>query len=169
MSPPLRARVTYHTAGPQTETPFAAENLSAPLAFASCSAPLDDVQAAGAVDQVHEAAAVVADVVAAGAGGAVRNRRDEAGDLARSVRLADVHDPEAVGEPGHRDLGPAHFLGRLVAAGELGLRRAVDAVDLEARERRWPRLVGDVHEPEERRRGVLGEAQHVLVRDQHDR
>src|SRR5229473_8376194 len=81
MSPPLRARVTYHTAGPQTETPFAAENLSAPLAFASCSDPLHDVQAAGAVDQVHEAAAVVADVVAADAGGAVRNRRDEAGDL----------------------------------------------------------------------------------------
>ena len=131
----------------------------------TCSDPLDDVQATLAIDQVHEAPAVVADVVAADASGAVGHRRHERRDLARSVRLADVHDPEAVSEPGHRDLGGAHFFGGLVATGELGLRRAVDPVDLKAGERCGSGLVGDVDEPEEGRRGVLGETQDVFVGD----
>src|SRR2546426_90032 len=74
----------------------------------------------------------------------------------------------AVSEPGRRDLGAAHFFGGLVATGELGLRRAVDPLDLKAGERCGSGLVGDVDEPEERRRGVLGETQDVFVGDQHD-
>src|SRR3989475_7187548 len=54
-------------------------------------------------------------------------------------------------EPGDGDLRAPHLFARLVAAGELRLRRAVHAVDLEAGERDGPRLVGDVDEPEERR------------------
>src|SRR2546426_8606931 len=96
----------------------------------TCSDPLDDVQATQAIDQVHEAPAVVADVVAADASGAVGHRRHERRDLARSVGLADVHDPEAVSEPGHPDLGAAHFFGGPVATGVLGPRRGVDALEL---------------------------------------
>ena len=73
------------------------------------------------------------------------------GDLPWRVRVGDVHDAEAVGEPCHGDLGSGHSLAGLMAAGELRLGAAVDPRDLEARERGGAPLVGDVHDPEERR------------------
>ena len=57
---------------------------------------------------------------------------------------------------------PRDRLGGLMAAGELGLGRAVDALHLEARERHRPPLVRDVDQPEERWRPRL-ELGHVLV------
>src|SRR5882724_5836867 len=126
----------------------------------------DDVQAAVAVDEIHEAARVVADVVAADAAatGRVGNERR---DLARRVRVGDVDDAQAVREPRDGNLRAAYLLARLVSARELRLRRAVDAVDLEAGERCRARLVRDVHEPEERRR-PRRDPHHVLVRhEQH--
>src|SRR5204862_431880 len=58
-------------------------------------------------------------------------------------------------------------LRRLMAARELRLGAAVDAVDLETGEGNRPLPVGDVHEPEERRRAGL-ERGHVLVGHQQD-
>src|SRR6267142_531475 len=62
------------------------------------SRPLQDVQPSVAIDEVHEAARVVADVVAAHAP-AAGGVGDERGDLARRVRVGDVHEAQAVREP----------------------------------------------------------------------
>jgi hypothetical protein len=50
--------------------------------------------------------------------------------------VLDVDDAQPPSEPRHRDFRAGHVLCWLVAAGERGLRRAVDDVDLEAPERR---------------------------------
>ena len=91
----------------------------------------------------------------------------EVGDLARRVGIGDVHDAEPVGEPGHWDLRARHPLAGLVAAGELGLRVAVHPRNLEGGDGYRMALVGDVHQPEERRRAGRGLG-HVFVGGQHD-
>ena len=92
----------------------------------------------------------------------LRRRGEEVRDLSRRMRIGDVHDAQAVGEPRHRNVRSRHALARLVATGEVRLGLAVDARDLEAREGNRPPLVRDVHEPQERRRAGL-ELGHVLV------
>src|SRR3989442_1303485 len=125
------------------------------LPDASTPAPpshaLEDVQPAPAVDEIEEPAVVHAHVVAGNARRALGHRRQKVPDLARRVRVGDVHDAQAAREPGHGNLGAGDRFARLMAARELGLRRAV-GVYLEAREGHGLALVGDVHEPEERGR-----------------
>jgi hypothetical protein len=96
-----------------------------------------------------------------------RRRRPEVRHLARRVRSGDVHDAQPVREPRDGDLGRADGLDRLVTAGELGLRRTVHTVNLKARERHRVLLVGDVHQPQERRRPRL-QLGDVLVGHEQD-
>src|SRR5262245_47852488 len=130
------------------------------------SGALEDVQAAASVDQIEQSTPIAANVVAAHALFTLRSGRQEGRHLARSVRIGDVDEPKAVGEPRHGDLGAGDFLARLMAAGERRLRGAVHARYLEAREGYRTRLVGDVHQPEKSRR-TRHELGDVLVADHH--
>ncbi len=84
------------------------------------------------------------------------------------MRIGDVDDLQTAREPGDGNLGAANLLTELMEPGVVSFRRAVFLLDLEAGERYRPRLVGDVDQPQERRRRGTGEAHHVLVRHQHD-
>src|SRR5215471_19188836 len=89
-------------------------------------------------------------------------------DLARPARVRNVDEAQAVGEPSGGDLGSGHLFARLMAGGELRLRRAVvKVIDLEGRE--WHRvpLVRNVDEPQAGGRSGC-DARHVLVGDQQD-
>src|SRR5215468_3667203 len=130
------------------------------------SNPLQNVQTARAVDEVDQAAVVVADVVALDARRPCGHRRHERCGLARGVRIGDVDNSQAMRKPGDGNFRAAHLFAKLVQTGVVLFRRPVLLFDLEARERNRTRFVGDVDDPQERRRG-RAEAHDVFVGDQH--
>src|SRR5712671_5506358 len=127
------------------------------------SSSLQDVEAAHAVEQKDQPALVHEHVVARRPVGAGCRIGYEMRDFARRVRAADVNNAQAMGEPGGWNLAAGDLLDRLMAGGGLRLRRAVERLDLEGRDRHRPVFHGDVDDPE-KRRWTGEQVKHVLVR-----
>src|SRR5262249_43079523 len=121
------------------------------------------MKSAHAIDEENEPALVHEHVVARRPLCAGCRIGHEMRDLARRLWAADIDDAQTVRKPGSWNLGAGDLLDRLMAGSGLRLRRAVERLDLESRNRHRPRLHGDIDDPE-KRRWTGKQVEHVLRR-----